>query len=119
MNQFKLLIIILFAFVVAVFAVSNPQPASLRFFNKELFSQIPTVIVVLGAILVGVIITAFLGFIMQSKLNSEISGLKKENAHYKEKEEKLQLKIRELEEKLEEAGIDYPGKDKPKEKDHT
>lgn len=106
MNQIKLLIVILFAFMVAVFAVSNPQTASLSFFGKEILPEVSMVIIVLGAVLVGVVITAFMGFLLQTKLKKNISKLTKENSTYKEKEEKLQLKIRMLEEKLEESGIE-------------
>lgn len=118
MNQFKLLIIILFAFVVAVFSVSNPQPATLKFFGKEVFHEIPTVIVVLGAILTGVLLTAILGFLMQTKLKKKISKLTKENTQLKEKEEKLQLKIREFEEKLEETDKSIPQKENQRENDY-
>ena len=111
MNQFKFLIIIVFAFVVAIFAVSNPQPATLKFFGKEVFHEIPTVIAILGSVLVGVLLTAILGFLMQAKLKKEISNLSKENSHLKEKEEKLQLRIREFEEKYEESGEKIPEKE--------
>lgn len=118
MNQFKLLIIIIFAFIVAVFAVSNPQPTTLLFFGKEVFHEIPTVIVVLGAVLMGVLVTAILGFLMQTKLKKEISKLTRENKQLKEKEEKLQLIIRQFEEKLEESGISTPEKEDLKKDDH-
>lgn len=103
MNQFKLLIIILFAFLVAIFAVSNPQSASLYFFGKKIIPEISMVIIVLGSVLMGVILTAILGFLSQAKLKNQISKLTKENQQFKEKEEKLQLKIREFEEKFEES----------------
>ena len=69
------------------------------------------VIIVLGSILIGVILTAILGFLTQAKLKHEISKLTKENNQFKDKEEKLQLKIRGLEEKLEESGIKLPEKE--------
>ncbi|MFW6172297.1 MAG: lipopolysaccharide assembly protein LapA domain-containing protein [Elusimicrobiota bacterium] len=103
MNQIKLLIVILFAFIVAVFAVSNPQEASLNLFGKEILPAIPMVVVVLGSVLVGVLITAIIGFLYQTKLKKNISKLNKKNKELKEKEEKLQLKIRRFEEQLEET----------------
>ena len=118
MNQFKLVLIILFAFLVAVFAVSNPQSASINFFGKTLFTEVSMVIVVLGSVLVGVVLTAFMGFMIQSRLNREISKLSRSNAHYKDKEEKLQLKIRQLEDKLEEEGIPLPYNRDQREDDH-
>ena len=115
MNQFKLLVLILFAFLVAVFAVSNPQNASLYFFGKQVVPEISMVIIVLGSVLMGVVLTAILGFIYQTKLKKEISKLLRDLKQLKEKEEKLQLKIREYEEKYEELGIEMPEKNKSKE----
>ncbi len=118
MNQFKLLMVILFAFMVAVFAVSNPQSASLNFFGKTVIPEVSMVIVVLGSVLIGVIMTAILGFLYQTKLKKEISVLSKENNSLKDKQEKLQLKIRELEDKLEELGIRPSEQETQKEDDH-
>jgi uncharacterized integral membrane protein len=120
MNQFKLLVIIIFAFIVAVFSVSNSgNVASIRFFNWTLVPEISMVIVVLGSILLGVLITAVLGFVSQTKLKKMISKLTRENTSSKEKEEKLQLKIRELEERLEDSGIKVSeDKNFEKETDH-
>jgi uncharacterized integral membrane protein len=115
MNQFKLLVLILFAFLVAVFAVSNQQNASLYFFGRQVVPEISMVIIVLGSVLMGVVLTAILGFIYQTKLKKEISKLLKELNQLKEKEERLQLKIREQEEKFEELGIEMPEKNKSKE----
>ena len=118
MNQFKLVLIILFAFMVAVFAVSNPQSASINFFGRTIIPEISMVIVVLGSVLVGVVLTAILGFMIQSKLSREISKLSRNLTHYKDKEEKLQLKIRKLEEKLEEEGLPLPYNRDTREDDH-
>ena len=114
MNQFKFLIIILFAFLVAVFAVSNQQSVSLSLFNTEIISNISMVIVVLGSVLLGVVITAILGFIMQARLKKEIAGLSRENGTLKAKQEKLHLRIGQLEEKLQDAGVNLEkGEQKP------
>jgi len=102
MNQLKLLVAILFAFVVAVFAVSNPQAVAINFFGWTVIQNVSLVVVVLGAVLFGVLITAVMGFLAQTKLKKNISKLSKENRELKKKEEKLQLKIRELEENIEE-----------------
>ena len=118
MNQFKLILVILFAFLVAVFAVSNPQSASINFFGKTIIPEISMVIVVLGSVLLGVILTAILGFMIQSKLRREISTLSRALTQYRDKEEKLQLKIRQLEEKLEAEGVPLPDNLNKKEDDH-
>ncbi len=119
MNQLKLLIIIIFAFCVAVFAVSNPQPATLKFFNWEVLADVPTVIIVLGSMLFGVLITAILGFMAQSKFKSKLNKFKRSCQTLESKEDKLQLKIRKLEEQLEEEGIPAAtdSKDKKNKKD--
>ena len=108
MTQLKLLVVIIFAFIVAVFAVSNPQTVGIRFFGAEIISEAPLVIVVLGSVLAGVLITAVLGFLYQTKLKAEISSVKKENLRHRDKEEKLQLKIRELEERIEDSASPLP-----------
>ena len=118
MNQLKLVLVILFAFLVAIFAVSNPQSASINFFGRTIFTEVSMVIVVLGSVLLGVILTAIMGFMIQSKLSREISKLSRSNAHYKDKEEKLQLKIRELEDKIEEEGLPLPYNRDTREDDH-
>ncbi len=102
MSQFKLIILSLFAFLVAVFAVSNQESVSINFFSKPIVSNMSLVVIVLGAILTGVVLSALLGFLSQSKLKKTISTLDKNNNDLKTKEEKLQLKIRELEEVIEE-----------------
>ncbi|MGM0568670.1 MAG: LapA family protein [Elusimicrobiota bacterium] len=104
MNQIKLVIYILFAFLVAVFSVYNQETVVLRFFGTQI--GISLVIVVLGAILIGVLFTAVLGFLSQSKLKRKIAVLQKLEKELKAKEEKLQLKIRHLEEKLEDHGLE-------------
>ncbi len=114
MTQLKLLVVIIFAFVVAVFAVSNPQTVGIRFFGTEIISEAPLVIVVLGSVLAGVFFTAVLGFLYQNKLKSRISALNKENSRNRDKEEKLQLKIRELEERIEEITGEEPGSASPR-----
>jgi cell division protein FtsB len=76
------------------------------------------VIVVLGSVLIGVVITAVLGFIIQARQGREISRLTRENNQLREKEEKLQLKIRKLEDKLEENGLSLPDYDSPEETPH-
>ena len=118
MNQLKLLILIIFAFVVAVFSVTNNQTTTIKFFNFTILNNISIVIVVLGSILIGVLITAILGFLLQTKLKKEISILTKENKQLKDKEEKLQLKIRDFEEKFEAIGISIPEVKHTSDSDH-
>ncbi|MGM0442334.1 MAG: LapA family protein [Elusimicrobiota bacterium] len=115
MNQLKLLIIIVFAFLVAIFAVSNTQPVPIMVFGKEVLSTVPMVVLILGAVLLGVLITAILGFMTQAKLKKKLRKYRNSCKKLRNKEEKLQLKIRKLEEKLEEEGI-QPDEDTRKKK---
>ncbi len=105
MTQLKFVIVVLFAFIVAAFAVSNPMSVPIMLFRKEIIPSVSLVIVVLGSVLIGVILTALLGFFYQSRLKKEISFLKNENSLFKSKQDKLQIKIRELEDTLEENDI--------------
>ncbi|MEA3505934.1 MAG: lipopolysaccharide assembly protein LapA domain-containing protein [Elusimicrobiota bacterium] len=107
MKQSKLLIVSLFAFVVAVLAVYNQEPVSVNFFGKEILTNIPMIVVIIGSVLFGVLITAILGFMAQAKLKKKIKELEKDNKEKKEKIDKLQLKIREFEEKEEGFESEY------------
>lgn len=107
MKQSKLLIVSLFAFVVAVLAVYNQEPVSLSFFGKQILTDTPMIVVIIGSVLFGVLITAILGFMAQSKLKKKIKDLEKDNREKKEKVDKLQLKIREFEEKEEGFESEY------------
>ncbi|GEM_PF-3482733 len=101
MTQLKLFVLCLFAFLVAVFAVSNQQSVAINFFNRPIITDVSLIIIVLGAVLIGVLFAGILGFMAQSKLKKELAKEIKEKNMLKGKEEKLQLKIRDLEEKLE------------------
>ncbi|MDA3792615.1 MAG: lipopolysaccharide assembly protein LapA domain-containing protein [Elusimicrobia bacterium] len=105
MKQSKLLIVSLFAFIVAVLAVYNQDPVNISFFGKNILTDTPMIVVIIGSVLFGVLITAILGFMAQSKLKKSIKKLEAELKKKKEKIDSLQLKIREFEEK-EEGGED-------------
>ena len=69
--QGKLVAVLVFTFVVVVFAVFNNDPVQLRFFNWPI-GEISMVILVIGAVLFGVVFTAILGWLTQNKLRRQI-----------------------------------------------
>ncbi len=117
MKQSKLLIVSLFAFIVAVLAVYNQEPVSINFFGKEVLTDIPMIVVIIGSVLFGVLITAILGFMAQSKLKKKIKTLETDTKKKQEKIDKLQLKIREFAEKEEDTQAEYYDESGPDLKD--
>ena len=73
----QLIIILLVALVLVVMTVQNPNPVSVQFLSWEA-QQVPVIIVILLSLLAGVIISAILGLIKQSKLKDKIRQLQRE-----------------------------------------
>lgn len=65
--------------------------------------SIPLVMIVIGSLFVGALLSAVLGISETFTLKKEIKKQKKEAVESKEKIQKLQLQIREFEEKAEES----------------
>lgn len=101
MNQLKLVVVLVFAFLLVLFAVLNPNPVEINFFGLKTPTA-PLIVVVIGAVAMGAIIAAILGTITQMKQKKILSGKEKEIKELKDKVVKLELKIREMEEKNEE-----------------
>jgi uncharacterized integral membrane protein len=57
--------------------VQNPNPVSVQFLSWQA-EQVPVIIVILISLLVGVIISTFLGLMKQSKLKDKIRRLEQE-----------------------------------------
>ncbi|MCD6413393.1 MAG: DUF1049 domain-containing protein [Elusimicrobia bacterium] len=93
MSQIKLLLALALLVVVAIFTVVAPPN----------LSNIPPMIVLVVSLFIGAVFSAVLGIAENLKLTKEIKKQKKEIGGLNEKIEKLQLKIREFEEKEEEA----------------
>ena len=73
----QLIIILLVALVLVVMTVQNPNPVSVQFLSWEA-QQVPVIIIILISLLAGVIISAVLGLIKQSKLKDKIRRLERE-----------------------------------------
>ncbi len=73
----QLIIILLVALVLILMTVQNPNPVSVRFLSWQA-QQVPVIIIILISLLGGVIISAVLGLIKQSKLKDKIRRLQRE-----------------------------------------
>lgn len=73
----QLIIMLLVALVLILMTVQNPNPVSVQFLSWQA-QQVPVIIIILISLLVGIIISAFLGLIKQSKLKDKIRRLENE-----------------------------------------
>lgn len=73
----QLIIILLVALVLILMTVQNPNPVSIQFLSWQ-SQQVPVIIVILISLLVGVIISAALGLVKQSKFKDKIRRLEQE-----------------------------------------
>lgn len=76
--QFYLVLALLFAISVAMFAVQNATPVDISFFTFE-FRQISLVIVIFASVLFGAVIIFLLNLVKQISLKRRISILEKRN----------------------------------------
>ena len=72
MKVFYLILVILFAFFIVTFSQYNAEPVHIRYFNF-VDTQIPGYMLIFAALLIGVIITWFLGAMERFRLNRTIS----------------------------------------------
>lgn len=75
-NQWVLLLGIVFALIVAIFAVINVDPVTVNYVFGE--SEWPLILVILGSVLMGGIIIGSVGIARIYSLQREIRRLKKE-----------------------------------------
>lgn len=94
--EFKFIVSLIFAIIVAIFAIQNAGSVEVRFFFSEF--TISQAVVILGSAIIGAIIVVLLGLIKQIKqnlkikqLNKEVDLLKTENISLKEKVDELNL----------------------------
>ncbi|AFC28789.1 hypothetical protein PM3016_1885 [Paenibacillus mucilaginosus 3016] len=78
--QWILILTLLFALVTAVFAVINVDPVRVKYVFGE--RDIPLILVILGSVLLGGLITGFIGLFRQFKLKRQIRLLEKKVAEY-------------------------------------
>jgi len=72
MKIFYFILVILFAFFIVTFSLYNADPVHIRYFNF-VDTHIPGYLIVFAALLIGVIITWFLGAMERFRLNRTIS----------------------------------------------
>ncbi|MBO8127618.1 MAG: LapA family protein [Peptococcaceae bacterium] len=72
--QFYLFLLLIFAIVVAIFAVQNAGPVTIHFLVWA-FEDISLSLVVLGSVAVGAVMALIFGFIRQLKLSWRIREL--------------------------------------------
>lgn len=92
-----LIVTFLFGLVIAYFAIQNTTPISLNFLNYTM-PRIPSYIVIVGALLVGLFFSLIIGFVndittgftMRGKDN-KIKDYKKENTEYLKQIHQLEI----------------------------
>jgi uncharacterized integral membrane protein len=101
MSQVKLVVILIFAFLLVLLAVTNqPQVSMNLLFWKT--PQVSLIVFVFASILLGGIFTAILGIIAQMKLRKNLSAKERKIKELEEKLVKLQLASGKFEESREE-----------------
>lgn len=75
-TQWVLISALLFAILIAVFAVINVEPVRVNFLFTE--ASIPLILVILGSTLIGGVIFGFIGTVRQFKLQRRIKQLEKQ-----------------------------------------
>jgi len=73
----QLIIMLLVALVLILMTVQNPNPVSVQFLSWQT-QQVPIIIIILISALAGVVISAVLGLVKQSKLKGKIRQLQRE-----------------------------------------
>ncbi|MFA7534231.1 MAG: LapA family protein [Tissierellaceae bacterium] len=92
--EFKFIISLIFAIVVAIFAIQNAGSVEINFlFAKFTISQ---AVVILGSAVVGALISILLSVIKQIKQNTTIRQLTRERDNLKEENIDLRTKLDEL-----------------------
>ncbi len=92
--QTKFVISMLFAILVATFALQNANPVNIKVLFTEF--SVSQALVILGSAVLGAIIVLLLGLIKQMKLNKKIKNLTKEGTVLQEENDSLKQKIEEL-----------------------
>lgn len=72
MKIFYLILVILFAFFIVTFSQFNAEPVRIKYFNF-VDTPVPGYMLIFAALLIGVIITWFLGAVERFRLNRTIS----------------------------------------------
>lgn len=84
-GQTNIILALIFALIVAVFAVINVDPVEVNYLFDT--GEAPLILIILGSSLMGGIITAAFGLIKIYRLQREVKQLKKSNANLENKDE--------------------------------
>lgn len=94
--EFRFIVSLIFAVLVAIFAIQNASSVEVRFFFANI--TISQAVVILGSAIIGAIIAVLLGLIKQirqslkiKQLSKELEGLKSDNNNLQEKIDELSL----------------------------
>ena len=92
--EFKFIISLMFAVIVAIFAIQNAGSIEVKFFFANF--RISQAVVILGSAIVGSIIVLLLGLVKQIKQNKIVKKLTQEIEDIKLENNNLQAKLEEL-----------------------
>ncbi|MDQ0231514.1 LapA family protein [Metabacillus malikii] len=90
-RQWSIVIAILFALIIAIFAVINVEPVQVDYLFGQ--AEWPLVLIILGSVLMGGFLIATTGFIRIVALQRKLKMVEKENQLLKEKLENDQMVI--------------------------
>jgi len=100
MSQVKLVVMLIFAFLLVLVTVVNQPQVSMNFLFWKT-PEVSLIVFVFASILLGVIFATILGALAQLKLRKEISKKEKESKELKEKVVKLELALGKFEQSKE------------------
>lgn len=92
--EFKFIISLVFAILVAIFAIQNASSVDVNFFLWKF--SISQAIVIFGSAIVGGIIVLLLGLIKQIRQNMRIKKITKENEIISKENKELRIQLDEL-----------------------
>lgn len=81
-KQWTILAAIIFAVIIAIFAVINAHPVRINYLFGT--ADWPLVLVILGSFLIGVLLIFSVGLMRFYKMQRQVKSLKKENQHFQE-----------------------------------
>lgn len=107
--EFKFVISLIFAVLVAIFAIQNAGSVEVKFFFAEF--SISQAVVILASAVVGALIAFLLGLVKQIRQNIKVKQLTKEINILKTQNDELEVKLEQLsyvrivEEEVEEGNV--------------
>lgn len=97
-NQWNLILAFVFALIVAVFAVVNVEPVTVKYVFG--IAEWPLILVILGSVLMGGLIVGSVGLFRMFLLQRKLKAANKENQKLKDQVTELQANLHTLNEEL-------------------